>query len=104
MILKVLKEKKIWVFVGARYEKDLIWHPKTNNNIVYIPTLSRANKEWNGERGYVQDSVLQQNIDLKDSQVYACGSNLMIKSAKKVLIIYSLEEKQFYSDAFVQTN
>jgi CDP-4-dehydro-6-deoxyglucose reductase len=97
-------ENKIWVFVGARYEKDLFWVPKLNSRITYIPTLSRAHDDWQGVRGYVQDIVLQQDIDLKDAQVYACGSNEMIESARKLLIMNSLEEHQFYSDAFVQTN
>jgi CDP-4-dehydro-6-deoxyglucose reductase len=97
-------ENKIWVFVGARYEKDLFWKPKIRHNITYIPSLSRGNEDWQGDRGYVQDIVLQQNIDLKDAQVYACGSNEMIESARKLLILNSLEEHQFYSDAFVQTN
>ena len=97
-------ENKIWVFVGARYEKDLFWKPKTRHNIKYIPSLSRGNEDWQGDRGYVQDIVLQQNIDLKEAQVYACGSNEMIESARKLLILNSLEEHQFYSDAFVQTN
>lgn len=101
---KSIKEKKVWVFVGARYEKDLFWHPKEKNNIVYIPTLSRANDNWTGEKGYVQHIVLKQNIDLKDAQVYACGSNEMIESARKVFRMNNLEEDKFYSDAFVQTN
>lgn len=99
-----VNEKKIWIFVGARHEEDLFWYPKINNKIIFIPTLSRVNEDWQGERGYVQDNVLKQNIDLKDAQVYACGSNEMIESAKKLLIMNSLEENQFYSDAFVQTN
>jgi CDP-4-dehydro-6-deoxyglucose reductase len=99
-----ISEKKIWVFVGARYEKDLFWRPKMNSRITYISTLSRAHEDWQGVRGYVQDIVLQQDIDLKDAQVYACGSNEMIESARKLLIMNSLEEHQFYSDAFVPTN
>lgn len=101
---KNVKEKKIWVFVGARYEKDLFWQPKIKNKIIYIPTLSRANDAWHGEKGYVQDVVLKQNIKLNDAQVYACGSNEMIESARKVFIINGLEKDKFHSDAFVQTN
>jgi CDP-4-dehydro-6-deoxyglucose reductase len=100
-----LKNKKIWIFVGARFEKDLFWSPKIENfKVNYIPTLSRSNDDWKGEKGYVQDIVLKQDINLKEAQVYACGSNHMIESARKVLIENSLEENQFYSDAFVQTN
>ena len=95
--------KKIWVFVGARYKKDIFWEPLTKK-ITYIPTLSRADSDWKGQRGYVQESVLEQNIDLKDAQVYACGSNQMIEAAKKILIKNSLKENDFFSDAFVQTN
>lgn len=100
-------KKKFWIFAGARYKHDLLWEPNINNNkieIKYIPVLSRQVKDWNGEKGYVQDIVLKQNINLKDSQVYACGSNEMIQSAKKVLFKNSLKENSFFSDAFVQTN
>jgi CDP-4-dehydro-6-deoxyglucose reductase len=100
-------DKKLWVIVGARYEEDLFWDPKefkSQLNINFIPVLSRASSEWEGERGYVQDVVLKQTIDLKRTQVYACGSNTMIEAAKKLLIKNSLKENQFFSDAFVATN
>lgn len=98
-------KKKFWIFVGARHKADLLWEPNINNiEIKYIPVLSRQVKDWNGEKGYVQDIVLKQNINLKDAQVYACGSNEMIQSAKKVLFKNSLKENSFFSDAFVSTN
>ena len=100
-------KKKFWIFVGARYKEDLFWEPNMDNNkieIKYIPVLSRQVKDWDGEKGYVQDIVLKQNINLKDAQVYACGSNEMIQSAKKVLFRNSLKENSFFSDAFVSTN
>lgn len=94
-----------WVFVGARHQQDLFWLPKYENiNINYIPTLSRPNENWKGERGYVQDIVLKKDINLHDTQVYACGSNQMIESAKKLLTANALDKNEFYSDAFVQTN
>lgn len=100
------KETKIWVITGARYETDIFWIPKTINklNITFIPVLSKPGNNWNGECGYVQNVVLKLGIDLSDSQVYACGSLNMIESAKKLLIQNSLNEKQFFSDAFVETN
>jgi len=100
-------KKKFWLFVGARYKEDLFWEPNINNTkieIKYIPVLSRQVKDWNREKGYVQDIVLKKNINLKDAQVYACGSNDMIESAKKVLFKNSLKENSFFSDAFVSTN
>tara|TARA_B100001059_G_scaffold235762_1_gene282684 strand:+ start:4695 stop:5699 length:1005 start_codon:yes stop_codon:yes gene_type:complete len=100
-------KKKFWIFAGVRYKQDLLWEPKINNTkieIKYIPVLSRQVNDWYGEKGYVQDIVLKENINLKDAQVYACGSNDMIQSAKKLLFKNSLNENSFFSDAFVSTN
>lgn len=102
-----LNKKKFWIFVGARYEKDLIWNPTIINNkiqVTYIPVLSRQINDWDGEKGYIQEVVLRQKINLENAQVYACGSNEMIQAAKKLLIKNSLKENNFYSDAFVSTN
>jgi CDP-4-dehydro-6-deoxyglucose reductase len=99
------QNKNLWVIVGARYQEDLFWKPNFKNlNIKYIPVLSKAENDWNGAKGYVQDIVLNQQIDLEKSQVYACGSNDMIKSAKELFIKNNLKENNFFSDAFVQTN
>ena len=102
-----ISKKEFWVFVGARLKEDLLWSPDLINDkikINYIPVLSRQIEDWNGEKGYVQDAVLKQNIDLENTQVYACGSNEMIQSAKKLLFKNSLSENSFFSDAFVPTN
>lgn len=99
--------KTFWIIVGARYKEDLFWQPNTQNekiNIKYIPVLSRETDNWSGEKGYVQDVVLKLGIKLDDAQVYACGSNDMIQSAKTILLKKSLKENNFFSDAFVQTN
>ncbi|MFT4804398.1 MAG: CDP-4-dehydro-6-deoxyglucose reductase [Cyclobacteriaceae bacterium] len=101
---EAVTDKKIWIFVGARYQDDLFWIPETATHITYLPTLSRATSDWSGERGYVQDLVLREEIDLTDAQVYACGSDHMIASARNLLTKNGLDESQFYSDAFVQTN
>ena len=99
------KNKNMWIFIGARYQEDLFWEPNFKNlNIKYIPVLSRADNDWKGERGYVQDLVLKQQIDLENTQVYACGSNDMINSAKELFFKNNLKENNFFSDAFVQTN
>lgn len=102
-----LKNKNLWLFVGARYENDLFWNPSelsSINNLKYIPVLSRASNEWEGEKGYVQDIVIKHNIPLTKAQVYACGSNNMIESAKKILVDNGLNKTHFFSDAFVQSN
>uniref|UniRef100_UPI0040489365 FAD-binding oxidoreductase n=1 Tax=Algoriphagus sp. TaxID=1872435 RepID=UPI0040489365 len=99
--------KNIWVFYGARYDQDLYWNPielNTIPNFKFIPVLSRPSNQWRGERGYVQDVLLRNILNLKDAQVYACGSSEMIESAKAVLIQNGLDRRRFFSDAFVPTN
>ena len=101
------KNKNLWLYVGGRYEKDLFWNPSELcciNNLKYIPVLSRGSTEWEGEKGYVQDIVIKHNIQLTKAQVYACGSNNMIESARKVLLEKGLDKNNFFSDAFVPTN
>lgn len=101
------ENKKFWIFNGARYESDLFWRPNELNaisNLNYIPVLSRASENWNGEKGYIQEIVLKSGIDLTNAQVYACGSNNMIESAKETLVKNGLNIKNFFSDAFVATN
>jgi CDP-4-dehydro-6-deoxyglucose reductase len=98
---------KVWILNGARFEKDLFWnsdHLNNISNIEYIPVLSKLTQTWKGEVGYVQDILLSKNINLSESQVYACGSDKMIRSALKVLVENGLDSKAFYSDAFVATN
>ena len=102
---ELYQNKNLWVIVGARYKEDLFWEPDFNNlNIKYIPVLSRQDNDWNGEKGYVQDIVIKKQIDLTDTQVYACGSNNMINSAKELFLKNNLKENNFFSDAFIQTN
>lgn len=101
----ILKTKEIHVFWGGRYIPDLFWEPQFSPlNIKYYPVLSRERNQWTGHVGYVQDVVLQSDIDITKAQVYACGSEAMIHAAKQVLTKEGLQDSQFYSDAFVTSN
>ena len=96
---------KVYVLWGARYEADLFWTPQYENiDLTYFPTLSRGDENWSGERGYIQEVLINQVKDISKSQVYACGSDQMIASAKAALFAGGLSEHDFYSDAFVSSN
>ena len=99
--------KNIWIFVGARFEKDLFWNINMLHsipNLRFIHVLSRSSESWNGEKGYVQDVVSKHNIPLSNTQVYACGSNMMIEASKAFFVNKGLDKRNFLSDAFVATN
>jgi CDP-4-dehydro-6-deoxyglucose reductase len=98
------KDCNLFVFWGVKYFNDLFWSPENLRlDINYFPVLSRE-KNDSTESGHVQNILLGKNIDLKESIIYACGSNDMILEAKVKLIENGLPDHNFYSDAFVTSN
>lgn len=97
--------QKVRIYWGGRVPADMYWSPEFENlSFDFIPVLSRADGKWLGRRGYVQNALLDDNLALGDSSVYACGSNNMIRSAREQLIQAGLPAKNFYSDAFVSSD
>ena len=98
------RPKSITVIWGARKEADLYLSPDSfDQNVRYIPTLSRPHADWSGAKGYVQDILLDQFKALQNTAVYACGSEAMIQDAKSSLTQAGLPANRFYSDAFVSS-
>lgn len=99
--------RSITLLWGGRLPADLYWDPRTidlsSTGLVmnYVPVLSRADEQWEGARGYVQDVLLQRCQDFRDTAVYACGSEAMIESARTQLAAAGLAPKHFYADAFL---
>ncbi len=92
------------VYWGNRYKQDFIWEPSYPAlSINYSPVLSRADDEWVGEVGYVQEVALNKQVKVSETEVYACGSLQMIEAAHKKFVALGLDEKHFYSDAFVSS-
>jgi CDP-4-dehydro-6-deoxyglucose reductase len=90
------------LYWGGREPHDLYadpsqWHP----SLRYVPVLSRAPAAWTGDRGHVQNSLLNDEPDWVNTVVYACGSDAMIQSAKAELTQAGLPTNRFYSDTFV---
>ncbi|GKX63868.1 CDP-6-deoxy-delta-3,4-glucoseen reductase [Pragia fontium] len=77
---------------------------KQYSHIEYIPVVSDIDDEWNGRTGFVHQAVLADFANLSAFNVYACGSPIMIEAARKDFVKSGLPEKQFFSDAFVQSN
>lgn len=99
---KIDQAKSVTVFWGGRCEQDLYFDvQKISNKFKYIPVLSRSKEDWVGQKGYVQDVATELMPNLENAVVYACGSEKMIFSAKKKFLKSGLDEKKFYSDAFV---
>ncbi|MDP9902183.1 FAD-binding oxidoreductase [Variovorax ginsengisoli] len=97
------KPKSVTVYWGGRNAADLYWTPFSTVEFRFVPVLSRGDENWQGARGYVQDVLLVQRPDLKNTVVYACGSPEMIGSASATLRVRGLPERRFFSDAFVSS-
>jgi CDP-4-dehydro-6-deoxyglucose reductase, E3 len=68
----------------------------------FTPVVSRPLPGWTGVTGWVQRAVLTDHPDLRDYEVYACGSEAMTHSAGDTLIQQGgLPPERFHADAFV---
>ena len=94
--------RSVTVVWGGRHAADLYFDIGALPGVHrLIPVLSRADTEWTGARGHVQDVLLEHKPDLSNATVYACGSDAMIHSARTALLAVGLTGRRFYADAFV---
>lgn len=69
----------------------------------YIPVISDALPEdhWTGRTGFVHQAVLEDFSDLSGHQVYACGSPIVVESARDAYTaLAGLPAEEFFADAF----
>jgi CDP-4-dehydro-6-deoxyglucose reductase, E3 len=96
--------KSLTVFWGGRTLDDLYFDPSADHELLrYVPVLSRPAVDWEGQQGYVQDAFLNEDPELSNFVVYACGSEKMIRSSCEILVKSGLSEKNFFSDAFLSS-
>lgn len=94
--------RSVRVYWGLKREKDIyLSKDGLNGNFEFVPVLSRGNSSWSGVKGYVQDAVLNDFVDLSDVMVFACGSDAMIRSSRKILQGAGLQSQCFFSDSFL---
>lgn len=104
-IAPALAPKSVTVFWGGRTPIDMYFDVQAiPAGHRFVPVLSRAAADWVGVRGYVQKAMINETPDLANTAVYACGSDVMIRSAKASLLTAGLPEKHFFSDAFVSSD
>lgn len=96
--------RSVTVFWGGRTPRDIYFDVDSiSGDFCFIPVLSRADEQWSGVRGHVQQALLSVLPDLQHAAVYACGSDAMIRDARSLLVLAGLPANRFYSDAFVSS-
>jgi len=101
-------QRSIHLFCGARSKRDLYMDEmlqqwlKQHKNLKYTAVLSEPKKEdnWQGETGFVHESVVKHYPDLSDFDVYLSGPPPMVKAGMDLFYEKGLPETQIYSDSF----
>ncbi|MDO5653499.1 MAG: CDP-6-deoxy-delta-3,4-glucoseen reductase [Brachymonas sp.] len=98
------------LYWGVRRPHDAYMHAwmrdfaAVHAHVRYVPVVSDALPEdvWEGERGLAVDVMLREIPDMRDCEVYACGTPIMVEVAHaRCTTEAGLPETAFYSDAFV---
>jgi CDP-4-dehydro-6-deoxyglucose reductase len=102
--------RPIHLYWGGRRREDIYmmeqaqaWaaqHP----HIQFVPVLSEptAACQWQGRQGFVHNAVIEDFSDLSQFEVYACGSPIVIESARRDFVgACRLDESRFYADSFL---
>lgn len=82
---------RISLVFGNRYEDEILYEEELKSlakkypNFEYIPVISRP-KEWQGEKGYVQDIIRKNFSNPEGIEVYICGLIPMVNDLKACLL------------------
>lgn len=100
--------RPIHLFWGARAARDLYLHElaeqwaQEHDNFTYTPVLSEPldDENWDGEIGWVHDTVVTHYPDLSTYEVYASGPPPMIEAGKIAFAAHGLDSENLYYDSF----
>lgn len=91
MIRKVLSNNssnKVSLYFGCQNENDILFKSEweeikeSNSNFNFFPVLSKPNSNWQGLKGYVQNSIPK---DFKNKIYVICGNPYMSADVLKIL-------------------
>lgn len=100
--------RKLYYFFGARTKKDLFFTEELKSlerkfpNFKYIPALSEPKPEdkWDGEVGFITQTVEKYLDDANPKEVYLCGPPPMIDAAIRVMAKKGITEADIHYDKF----
>jgi NAD(P)H-flavin reductase/ferredoxin len=96
------------LYWGVRRPADLYlrelaerWQ-REHDNFTFVPVLSQADAgdAWRGRTGLVHEALLADFPDMRDCEVYVCGSLQMVDAAVPAFLAQGLSEDACFSDAF----
>ncbi len=111
-IVHYLKEKgmprKVRYYFGARAVKDLFFEEELHSieqefpNFKYYTALSDPDPDdqWEGDLGFITESVQKYEASLENAEAYLCGPPPMLDAAFKVLVSKGMKEENILFDKF----
>ena len=102
-------EREVVLYWGARKPSDLYMQDWVQVQLTAMPTLrfvpvisdASDGDSWPGRTGFVHLAVIHDFPDMRDHQVYACGTPLMVEAARSEFVAHcSLDAEEFFADAF----
>lgn len=97
----------ITLYWGARAEADLYMDAELRSwgdhfeDFTYVPVLSRADAEWTGRRGHVQQVASEDFEDFSEHAIYLCGSPRMVDDARRLFLHRGASANHIYADSFL---
>lgn len=86
-----LQSRKAKLYIGARTESHLPYKSKyqewESKGVTVIPVLSQPDALWTGKKGYIQDALKEDKINVpKNTGALLCGFRGMTDSVKETLL------------------
>ncbi len=105
IILAQDPNKMIWLFLGVRYEDQILYADeftelaKKYPNFHFVPTISRP-KNWKGEVGYVQEKLRKFIPNSEGKVIYICGVPNMVDDVKKAAEEIGFPKEKVYYEKY----
>jgi len=99
-------QKNLYLIFGNRYEHDIIYRAEwerltaSHGNFKRLFTLSQADSNWHGTRGYVQDAVVPFIQEPSSKDFYICGLVRMIDGVVEKLLSLGVPKEQIHYERY----
>lgn len=100
----ILLPEQITIIHGQKYANEHVYNLEPVFKGIKIIKANSREKKDGFYFGYVQEALIEEGFDLKTIKIYACGNPNMIQESKKLFIANGLEESEFKSEIFINSN
>ena len=96
----------ITLYWGMRHEEDLYWVDEMQElslkypNFIFIICLSQPKETWAGKHGRVTAHAVQEEHNIKGSDIYLCGNQLMVKDMEILLSEHDVPKHQIFKELY----